>query len=151
MRGPRIVKRQELNLMPVMNLITILIPLLLMTSSLVNVAVLDLNAPSIGTNESLEEDALQLALMIQTTGLTVIENGEVTELPCLSDCLDATSYDFSGLGMVLTEVKSRHPNAEDITIIPTGNVPFEVIVAAMDATRQFESDSLFPSMAFSGR
>jgi biopolymer transport protein ExbD len=73
---------QELNLIPVMNLVTILIPFLLMASAQVQLAVIDSTMPAIGAPSDepppLDEDPpLTLSVIISEQGFTVKHNKEM--------------------------------------------------------------------------
>ena len=49
-------EEQELNLTPIMNLVTILIPFLIMAAQFVNLAVIDSTLPAIGPPQPVEEE-----------------------------------------------------------------------------------------------
>ena len=68
---------QELNLTPIMNLVTILIPFLIMAAQFVNLAVIDSTLPAIGPPSTEppdpnEEPPLNLSLAITTEGITIL-------------------------------------------------------------------------------
>ena len=74
-------KDEELNLVPVMNLVSILIPFLVMASSQMQIAVIDSTMPAIGdpqpqeeTEEEDEDPPLQLNIVITDQGFSVRHN-----------------------------------------------------------------------------
>ena len=157
MRKPEI--KAALNLLPVMNLVTILIPLLLMGAQLMNLAVVDTTLPAICNDCGVDpgpdtEKPLHLSLIITAEGLNlsggsaVIDDGRI---PCDSGvCRDVDSYDFATLTERLSAIKDAHPNEETLILVPGERVPYEVIIGAMDAARQSDDRDLFPSVTISG-
>lgn len=175
----RIAEEEGLNLVPIMNLVTILIPFLLMSVQFASLAVIDTTLPAISeavpTDEEPEEDKkLKLKVIISEAGFTVDgaetilteeegENGRV--IPCTTDgCPSADSYDVRGLAERLSKVKDEIEDTErdtpDVILVPGSSVPYEVIVYAMDATRDDnyarEKDAkgpardLFPNVVLAG-
>jgi len=154
-------KAAELNLLPVMNLVTILIPLLLMSAQLVQLAVIDSTLPAI-TNEPAPPrpdptvTPLQVSLGISRSGLTLmgverVFGEEDTSLPCAGGvCATVDSYDFAGLTAKLIEVKDAHPEADVLILVPDERVSYEVLVSAMDAARQDSDRLLFPNVTIAG-
>ena len=72
----RIQKAEELNLVPIMNLVTILIPFLIMAAQFVQLAVIDSTLPAIGapttSDEKPDKPPLNLSLAITDRGVTVM-------------------------------------------------------------------------------
>jgi biopolymer transport protein ExbD len=147
----------NLNLLPVMNLVTILIPLLLMGAQLMNLAVVDTTLPAICSScelEAVEEEPLNLGLRISDTGLRLTGADKILDdptIPCESGaCSGLESYNFSALQDRLRQVKSAHPGEEALVVVPDESVPYEVIIGAIDAARQTGERLLFPSVTISG-
>ena len=155
MRKPKSVA--DLNLLPVMNLITILIPLLLMGAQLMNLAVVDTTLPAICSScdkDESPEKRLNLRLLISEGGLSLKGADPVLDeasIPCaLSQCTSLESYDFAALQDKLRRIKEAHPDEETLILVPGEQVPYEVIIAAMDAARQVGDRLLFPAVTISG-
>lgn len=140
---------EDLNLVPIMNLVTILIPFLLLSAQFVTLAVIDSTLPAIGKpTEATEEDEkekLNLSVAITATGFSILgasgvlgnPEGEGATVPCLRDgCPGAEAYDVKRLTQMLGQIKDEFPNEENIILIPSSNVPYEVLIATMDATRE---------------
>ena len=47
----------------------------------------------------------------------------------------AGKHDFKGLSKVLQEVKARFPDKTDAAILAETDIPYEVLIQTMDATR----------------
>ena len=121
---------EELNLIPIMNLVSILIPFLLMAAQFVHLAVIDSTLPAIGPPQEVEEEEkpdkppLQLSILITDKGLTVAgDNGIVSgsdeegaeplpegeekppTVPCRGGlCSSPDSYDYEELTRLLGDL-----------------------------------------------
>ena len=81
-KGKRAAAADELDLVPIMNLVTILIPFLLMAAQFVSYAVIDSTLPAIGPPQELEdqedeEPPLNLSVFITGKGYTVAGSAAV--------------------------------------------------------------------------
>ena len=169
-----------LNLIPIMNLVAILIPFLLMAAEFVQLAVVDSTLPSLApapTPVPTDVDTdLTLSLAITESGLTILgaepvlasgtpagkSSTESTQptIPCRhgARCSTPEDYDWSELTRLLSLVKDEYPNTENVILVPDSHTPYEVIVRAMDATREdvahVGSDGrprpLFPAVILAG-
>ena len=147
----RVGKGDGLNLLPVMNLVTILIPFLLMAMSMVSLAVIDSTLPAIGAPPTEPPDPddrpLNLSVIITDQGYTVAgssnklappegEKSGGPTLPCTTDgCPTPDTYDRVKLTELLGEIKDDYPDEENVILVPESTVPYEVLVLTMDATR----------------
>lgn len=154
---------EELNLVPIMNLVTILIPFLLMAAQFVSYAVIDSTLPAIGkpveTEEDPEEKPLNLQVMVTGEGFTVAGNhpelkdmgaGEEGEdkgssIPCLvAGCAYESdggegpeeAYNVAELRSLLGRIKDDKPEEQNVILVPDPGLPYEVLVLTMDATRE---------------
>ena len=152
----------ELNLIPIMNLVSILIPFLLMAAQFVNLAVIDSTLPAIGPPTVVEQDPdekppLVLSVLITRRGLTVAgadailseqlgeaavpAEGEEEErgptIPCPEDpCAGIDSYDYGELTRILSLIKDEYPDDQNVILVPDTRIIYEVIVKVMDASRE---------------
>ncbi len=154
----RIQEAEGLNLVPVMNLVTILIPFLLMAAEFVQLAVIDSTLPQIGPIKTVEEEPekppLNLSLAITEKGITVLgadavlfpdgkpEAAEGEEqpptVPCKSGgaCTGVDDYDWKRLTSILAQIKDEYPDDENVILVPDSRIKYEIIVKAMDASRE---------------
>jgi biopolymer transport protein ExbD len=156
----RMADEEPLNLIPVMNLVTILIPFLLMAAEFVSLAVIDSTLPAIGPPQAPtevdpdDEPPLQLSLAISEKGLRVIGADKVLfpdgapeiaegeeappTIPCNSgaSCSSVDDYDWPELTRILGKVKDVYPDDQNVIIVPDTKVRYEVIIATMDASRE---------------
>ncbi|MDP6386723.1 MAG: biopolymer transporter ExbD [Planctomycetota bacterium] len=158
-------KPAQLELMPVMNLVTILIPLLLMGATVVNLAVIDATLPAISDEKPPpDEKSLQLTVAITDQGLGLksgagmLEESADLDLPCDTQPCAVDGYDYRGLTDALVRIKDDHPEEQNLILLPEERVPYEVLVRVMDAARedmdtrtaQGEPRSLFPLVVMAG-
>lgn len=150
----------ELNLLPVMNLMAVLIPFLLMAAQFVSLSVIDTALPSIkpGTPDP-SAPKLNLWVAIRADGYVVSgtdpmlhrDGRDDLAVPCLTDtCGSPDAYDVGELGKVLGWLKDEWPEEQTAVVAATPEVPFEVIVRTMDAVRGTRKDGpgrpLFPDV-----
>lgn len=141
----------DLDLVPIMNLVTILIPFLLLGSAFVSLAVIDSTLPAIGAppSEEQEEDdkeKLNLTIAITDQGYTIAgasavlpgdsEGGGPTIACTRPGCPTVDSYDTAELTRVLGQIKDRYEDEENVILMPESEIPYEVLVVTMDATRE---------------
>ena len=142
MRTPRRPKRRgRLELLPVMNLVTILIPMLLAAAELGELAVVETTLPAISPMPAPPDASAPIVLMVSSVGIAVdgIEGGAEarTDLRCAGDvCARVADYPLVALTQALTAAKDVRPDDDRVTIVPHGDVPYGVLVAVMDAARQ---------------
>ncbi|MFT5459150.1 MAG: biopolymer transport protein ExbD [Myxococcota bacterium] len=143
-----------LDLVPIMNLVTILIPFMLMSSHLVSVAVLDASTPVSSEGTDLAEEGLELSVAITATGFVVTGNADGLRdghrVPCEVQGCPPGSYDTLGLTARLTRVKIDHPEEAVIVLVPEPTVPYAALIDAMDAVRVDGRRELFPHVVVAG-
>jgi len=149
----------ELNLVPIMNLVSILIPFLLVAAQFVNLAVVDTSLPGIQGQDSdpVEPPERQISVAITGEGLTVLGANDVLGVQ------DTGGFDIPSTGQdhdtreltrVLGLVKDEAPEIEDIVLVPDSSIAYEDLIDVMDAARS-ESQAeggrlLFPNQVIAG-
>jgi len=152
---------RDLDLVPIMNLVTILIPFLLLAAQFVTFAVIDTTLPSAGTPPEPENPTeLQLTVSITSEGFVVTGRDALLgatgiALPCVpAGCATPDSYDTEGLASLAREIKSARPDEDQVIVVPASEIPYEVLVGAMDAAREDRSTGaprpLFPTVVIAG-
>lgn len=138
----------ELDLIPIMNMVTILIPFLLLSVQFVSIAVIDSTLPAIGPPLDQEEkpkEKLNLSVAITGKGYTLLganavlgnPDGEGATIPCVIDgCLGDKAYDTERLTEMLGQIKDEYEEEENVILIPESNIPYDVLIATMDASRE---------------
>jgi len=170
-------EEEPLNLVPIMNLVTILIPVLLMAIKSMELAVIDTTLPAIGSPSESTEDVpdkkpLELKLAITYKGIKILgadpylypggrpaaAEGEAAppDVACGSNdrCRGMEDYKWSDLADKLTKIKKGAKDddrdSENVVLIPEANIKYEILVKAMDITRKNGDTSLFPKVSFAG-
>ena len=163
-------KIQPPNLVPIMNLVTILIPFLLLTVTFVHLAVVDSSLPAITPPKPSSDPGLGLTVAITGDGFVVAgrtavlgeeatpiqDLGDATErLPTLARSEDG-SYPFDQLTDLMVQIKAAHPDDQNVILMPSHDVTYEVVIHTMDATRDHHPDGalrrelLFPFPVIAG-
>jgi len=150
---------EPLNLIPVMNLLTILIPFLTLTAVFMRISVLPTSLPSVSdesdapAEEEQEEDdkpKLNLTVSINADGFYVAGSGGVLSgqepgEPTIS-LTDEGDYNYDALTEKLVDVKKEFPHESDVILIPemrigektkdNVEIPYQVVIDTMDAVRR---------------
>jgi biopolymer transport protein ExbD len=165
----------ELNLIPIMNLVTILIPFLIMAAQFVQLSVIDSTLPAIGPPQPAEETPdkppLKLSLAITGKGITVLgadavlfpagapplAEGEARPptIPCGGGkCQRVSDYAWKDLTRELSKIKDMYPDEQNVILVPDGDIHYEVLVKTMDASRDDKltggARDLFPFVVIAG-
>jgi biopolymer transport protein TolR len=189
----------ELNLLPFMNLMTLLIPFLLASVQFVTLAVIDSSLPAIGQPKPSDEKKkdekppLNLTVGITDEGFTVAGSAAVlgckngggasddacTTIPLTSNATycsetqcrgvpgcsaDPACHDYKALFELLVQVKDLDADSDgspdyeeekNVIIAPNADIPYYVLVAVMDATRDYKPEGgeitdLFPNVVIAG-
>lgn len=148
-------EESELDLVPIMNLVLILIPLLLLSVVFLEITVINVTMPqkSIGPPNQSGEPPKRLQLMVSKEGFWLIKGDQA--MPPIPKCAgqggqnvticlsspDATElverYDWLELYNTLMKLKSEAQwnDHEQIEIVAGSDIPFGVLVKAMDVSR----------------
>ena len=154
-------RKGELNLLPVMNLLTILIPMLLLGAQLANLGLIDSTLPAISPDDSAvppPEPPLSLTVAITKAGFTVLGADAILRgaaddvtVPCVrTTCRGPDDYDYAELTRLMALVKDAFPDHDNVVLTPDGSVPYQVLIGTMDATRISGERPLFPLVAIAG-
>jgi len=136
----------DVNIMPMINLFTIIVPFMMLVVIFAEVAVLDLNLPTPGSGEAgeaPETEPLMLTVIITKEGYTVGASGGF--LDSIMKNPDGT-YNYERLIEQLNKVKEAYPDNEDIIIAAELTIKYQEIVHVMDAARE----AGMPNISLSG-
>ncbi|MEQ1565358.1 MAG: biopolymer transporter ExbD [Myxococcota bacterium] len=142
----------EINLIPMLDMVSLLIQLLLVNAQFGVFAEIpaDLGAPS-----DQQIAGVQLRVDVSTSGFGVgwTEPGgpEARTVPCLGgSCAAPESWDHAALAELARKIKGLHPAEAQVQLVVAPDVSFEVVARAMDALRGSESGPLFPDVVLGG-
>jgi biopolymer transport protein ExbD len=158
----------EINLIPIMNLVCLLIPFLLLTATFVQYAVINVNAPRFNqaAQQSPPPDRLPLNLTVLVTdqGFTITARGQ--NLGGGAGAVDASAnagptipkkrmggqmdYNYAELSKKVRDLKEENEDESQVNIGAERNIDYETIVRVMDATREDDQGELFPNVVLLG-
>jgi hypothetical protein len=136
---------QELNLMPIMNLFITIIPMLLMITVTVHMALLSLNlaasggegAGGEGGEASDVEKVKEIKIILYTDRIEIREEGvsDPILIPAIFSPDGSTRHDYLALDDHLTEIKSRNEDVFEIGITPYPDVYYGTLIRAIDISK----------------
>ena len=159
----------ELNQLPVMNLMIILIPVLLAQSAAVKLTLHEVNLPTGGAagggtaTEEVQKEEEQLSLTVNITrqGFDIISAFGRGETDGLSVPMKGGEYDYETLNDRLMDIKKQisksgihFVDAGNVIVMGEPGIKYDVIVHVMDAAKWGEDEeggriSLFPGILLS--
>src|SRR5262245_3256230 len=125
----------ELNLVPMIDIFTVLVTFLLMTAVFYRTVVLELNLPTAQNNDVPPPPSLQLEILVRKARVEVADRN--TGL-LQSFANRAEGYDYAALSQFLQRVKERFPEKLDATILLEPDIPYDTLVQVMDTVRVVE-------------
>lgn len=128
------VSSQELNLVPIMNIIVIIIPFLLMTAVFAKTAILNIYLPQENPDEnqvSQQKEPPKL-LMIKVTEKGFLLGGIGKDVMIQKK----NKHDFDRLTRELEKIKEAHPGHDEAALLFDKGASYDLVVKVMDATRE---------------
>jgi len=127
--------RNEINIVPMLDIFTILLFFLIFTAVFSKTHIVELNLPAQSTEPLKLPDGLQLEVVVRKDGLLVQDKntGPLQPFPNVGQ-----AYDFEGLSAYLSRIKVRYPDLRSATVLLEPDVPYDTIISTMDAVRSFE-------------
>ena len=139
MKKPRLEVNAILDVTPVMSVIVHLIPMLMLSIRLVTLAELKSPSPVLPTRSApseasyAEQQAERVVVGIRPDGFTLL-GSSVGVIPCLGPCTPE-AYDYQALNRAMVDAKQTHPQETRVILAPDSEVPYDVVIRAMDAAR----------------
>jgi biopolymer transport protein ExbD len=123
---------EALNLVPMIDIFTVLVTFLLMTAVFYRTVILELNLPTAQNNDTPPPPTLQLEVLVRKAKIQVADRGSglLQEFPN-----GAQGYDLAALSGFLQRVKQRFPEKMDATILLEPDIPYDTLVQVMDTVR----------------
>ncbi|MDB6085940.1 MAG: hypothetical protein JWN43_3821 [Gammaproteobacteria bacterium] len=144
--------RDDLNIVPMIDMMVILVFFLIFTAVFSKTNILQLNLPASSTEVPLDlPKGLKLEVIIRPDDIVVNDrnSGPLKTLPNAS-----TGLDLDGLSEFMRRVKAQFPEMTDATILPSPATPYDTLVQVMDTVRiyqlpvaPFSKAELFPDIA----
>ena len=147
-------------LIPIMNLVCMLIPLLLYGAVFVRFITLEVNSPKM-SNAPAEQppdanEKLNLTVMITDQGFHFKVNPRF-RMPWMSQATETASagpdipkkdddWDYDELNKRLKELKENHREERQLILGAEDDILFEVLIKSMDYSRGTDTEELFPDV-----
>ena len=149
---------EELNLIPIMNLVTLLIPFLLMSAQFVSYSMIESTLPEICSGSDCgdaDDPAVAVRLLVSRDAYQIEATGSGFEdldaglhIPCPGGACDEAT---ATLREHLTRLKDAHPNLDHLVLVPDGKVDYATLILAMDTTREDPDAAGMPGEHCDGR
>jgi len=130
----------DLDVTSFMNLMIVLVPVLLLTLTFTEVAVLDIHLPDLtGGASNSETSESQLVVEIEKDGFQVFypEDVLIQKVP-LAETEDGKELDFARLSAVMKEVKKQLADNKKILLLSKPSVDYQSLISTMDAVRSYD-------------
>jgi biopolymer transport protein ExbD len=140
----------ELNLVPYLDIITTLVIFLIFTFQvIIEFRLIELLPPAYSAqarqaNPNPDEPEVQLTLFIHSQGYKLVT--DQPELGTVDIPKRGNDYDNGRLTQELDRVKRSLGLAESLIVTAADEIEYAVVVAAMDASREYEGRLLFPDV-----
>lgn len=120
-----------LNLIPMMDILTVLVIFLLITAVFTHITVMDLSIPTQAGGTAVNAPNFSIEVIVRKAGLE-IANGSSVEaaIPKKDD-----KYDLEMLSKMLTRLKAQYPEKEDATVLMEPDIAYDHLIQVMDAVR----------------
>ena len=124
--------RNDLNIVPMIDMMVILVFFLLFTAVFSNTQILELNLPAPNSSVPDLPKGLQLEVIVRQNVVEVADRntGVLKTLPKVNG-----AYDYAGLSSFLQDVKARYPTVLAASVLLESDIPYDVLVQTMDNTR----------------
>ena len=148
----------DLNLIPIMNLVLVLIPAVLYQTQLVKIGVVEMNTPKIGCcrHPYPSEQALGLKISLDHNQGFILKTmaepiGKLTQALVLNSSPGQKNkdslylipkktnghFDFKRLYEVTAHLKKQYPQSSSVTLTGTAQIEFKYFIYTMDTIRYF--------------
>lgn len=138
----------ELDLAPLLAVMVKLVPVLLVSSAFVQLAVIETELPQV-VQEAIKKDetdpVARISLEVDPKAGATIHVKEAAGESTIAVPLKEGGYDYAGVHAKLVEVKKAHPRVFRLDLIPQGDVNYGDLVRFMDEARRSRDASVtFP-------
>ncbi len=120
-----------LNLIPMMDILTVLVIFLLITAVFTHITVMDLNVPTRAGGAAVNVPNFSIEVIVRKSGLE-IANGSTVEAAIPNK---DGRYDLQTLAQTLTRLKAQFPEKDDATVLMEPDIGYDYLIQVMDAVR----------------
>ncbi|HZF16252.1 MAG TPA: biopolymer transporter ExbD [Steroidobacteraceae bacterium] len=144
--------RHELNMVPMIDVMVILVFFLIFTAVFSKTNILELNLPAPNSTPPVEQLGFQLEVIVRHDRIEIADRstGILKTLPSTAD-----GYDMPGLSVFLQRVKVKYPDRLDGNLLLEHDISYDTMIQVMDTMRTFdvpdsktfEKAELFPDVS----
>jgi biopolymer transport protein ExbD len=126
-------KATELNLVPMIDIFTVLVTFLLMTAVFSRITIVELDLPS-AASASVEPPQFRLEVIVRKEGFE-LTNGTalIATIPKVND-----AYDLKSLADLVLSLKRDYPTADDASVLLQPEIEYDNLIQVMDVVRSAE-------------
>lgn len=142
-RTHRVKPMEGLNLTPFIDMITCLMFFLLMFAGIIPVTIIDAPLPKIASTAEEVKQAkdnknnLELTVLLKPESVTVQAAGMGNKQFAKGN---DGKFPWSEVHKHLVSLHGKRPDSHDITLMPSDDTPYEVMINAMDASRELTKE-----------
>ena len=128
--------RNDLNIVPMLDVMVILTFFLIFTAVFSKTSILEVHLPGPGARAASAVPALELEVIVRRSGIEIADrnSGVLERLPAI-----AAGQDVVQLSASLERLKERFPDTQSATLLVAEDVDYDTIVQVMDAVRVRQS------------
>jgi biopolymer transport protein ExbD len=125
----------EINLVSMIDMLTILVFFLLVHGGFVRLAILELNLPTAQSAATEDPPEFQLEITVREDGIEIGDRttGTLNRIEKTED-----DYHLEDLTAYLSQVKEKFPDKSDATLLLEPDIAYETVIAVMDRVRVTE-------------
>ena len=120
-----------LNLIPMMDILTVLVIFLLITAVFTHITIMELNIPTRAGGTAVNVPNFSIEVIVRKAGLEIANGSSVEAAIPKKD----NKYDIEMLSKMLARLKARYPDKEDATVLVEPDIQYDYLVQIMDAIR----------------
>ena len=120
-----------LNLIPMMDILTVLVIFLLITAVFTHITIMDLNVPTRAGGAAVNVPNFSIEVIVRKSGLEIANGSSVEAAIPNKD----GRYDLQMLAQTLTRLKAQFPEKDDATVLMEPDIGYDYLIQVMDAVR----------------
>ncbi len=127
-------KPATLNLVPMIDIFTVLVTFLLMTAVFSRITIMQLDLPSASESTAFTPPAFRLEVIVRQDGFELTNGSKlIAAIPKVNG-----EYDLKALSSLALALKREYPGANDASVLMEREVAYDYLIQVMDAIRSTE-------------
>ena len=120
-----------LNLIPMMDILTVLVIFLIITAVFTHVTIMELSVPTHTGGTAVNTPNFSIEVIVRKAGLEIANGSSVEAAIPKKD----NNYDLEMLSKMLTRLKAQYPEKADATVLIEPDIQYDYLIQIMDAMR----------------